>query len=171
MTKLKYPALVALLLAMTLLPVSVKAASSGTTPTPAGVVSSGTHDDNTGGLPQSYTVTTTTLGWHVISSGGTQATIGTDKILLGTVVQTAIGEVSSPNYIVHQGFWQNFGPTCRSGDVNGDGLISIADAVYIINYIFGSGPDPKQGCSADYNGDGLVSIGDAVAILNLLFFH
>jgi len=57
-------------------------------------------------------------------------------------------------------------PICKCGDANGDGVISIGDAVWIINYIFGGGPLP---CNGDADGSGTVSIGDAVAIINYIF--
>ncbi len=60
----------------------------------------------------------------------------------------------------------DIGPTCSCGDANGDGFVSIGDAVFIINYIFGGGPAP---CNGDADNSGTVSIGDAVAIINFIF--
>ncbi len=55
------------------------------------------------------------------------------------------------------------------GDADGSGGISIGDAVFIINYIFGGGPapDPTQAGDADCSGG--VSIGDAVYLINFIF--
>ncbi|MEZ5359967.1 MAG: dockerin type I repeat-containing protein [Candidatus Zixiibacteriota bacterium] len=57
----------------------------------------------------------------------------------------------------------------RSGDANGDGVIMIGDAVYLINYIFrdGTAPDPIQ--LGDANSDGSVNLGDAIFLLNYIF--
>jgi hypothetical protein len=58
------------------------------------------------------------------------------------------------------------------GDVNADGLIDVADVIYIINYVFKGGPDPV--CSpivicSDVNSDGEVSISDVVYLINYLY--
>jgi len=55
------------------------------------------------------------------------------------------------------------------GDANNSTSVSIADAVFLINYIFGGGYSPATTCIADANGDGSVSIGDAVTIVNYIF--
>ncbi len=57
---------------------------------------------------------------------------------------------------------------CKCGDANGDGNVSIADAVYMIQYIFGGGPAPCLG-AGDVNCDGTVSIADVVYIINYIF--
>lgn len=65
--------------------------------------------------------------------------------------------------------------TCDSceglrGDANGDGSINIADATYVLSYLFLMGPEPV-GCVevADTNGDGSVNIADATYTLSYLF--
>jgi hypothetical protein len=55
------------------------------------------------------------------------------------------------------------------GDVNGDSVIDVGDAVYILNYLFKGGPPPLPVASGDTNCDGIVDIGDAVYLLNYLF--
>lgn len=54
------------------------------------------------------------------------------------------------------------------GDVNESGSITVSDAVYIVNYIFGGGPAPGS-CVGNANGDCIVSISDAVYIINYVF--
>lgn len=56
-----------------------------------------------------------------------------------------------------------------TGDVNGDGNISIADIVYLINYLFKMGPAPYIQWKADANGDCKVSVADVVYLINFLF--
>ncbi len=56
-----------------------------------------------------------------------------------------------------------------SGDANGDGLIDIADVVYLINYLFISGPTPVPLEAGDANCDGVVDIADVVYLINYLF--
>ncbi len=55
------------------------------------------------------------------------------------------------------------------GDTDGSGAVSIADAVYLINYIFNGGPAPSPMETADVDCSGLASIADAVYIINYIF--
>ncbi len=55
------------------------------------------------------------------------------------------------------------------GDCNQDGNVSIADAVYIINYIFAGGPEPIPYYAGDTDCSSAVSIADAVRIINYIF--
>jgi hypothetical protein len=59
--------------------------------------------------------------------------------------------------------------TMTLGDADGNGQVSIGDAVFIINYIFGGGPAPDPLSLADADCSGGVSIGDAVYIINYIF--
>lgn len=55
-----------------------------------------------------------------------------------------------------------------SGDVNGDGNISITDAVAIVNYVLGNPPAGFIAAVADVNGDSKIDISDAVAVVNIV---
>jgi hypothetical protein len=55
------------------------------------------------------------------------------------------------------------------GDANGDGLINLGDAIYILNYLFKGGPAPDPLEAGNANCDGAVDLGDAIYILNYLF--
>ena len=55
------------------------------------------------------------------------------------------------------------------GDVNLDGEIDVEDIVYLINYLFAEGPEPKPRESGDVNCDGLVNIVDVIYLINYLF--
>lgn len=55
------------------------------------------------------------------------------------------------------------------GDANGDGQVNIADAVYIITYIFKSGPAPRPAAAADANGDLETNIADVVYLITYIF--
>ncbi len=58
-------------------------------------------------------------------------------------------------------------PLC--GNVNGDGVVNIADVVYLINYLFIGGPPPDPLSLADVNLDSVVNIADVVYLINYLF--
>jgi hypothetical protein len=55
------------------------------------------------------------------------------------------------------------------GDINADSLVAIADAVYLVNYLYREGPEPCACESADVNGDCVISLGDLIYLLNYLF--
>ena len=57
----------------------------------------------------------------------------------------------------------------NAGDANDDGGLSIADAVFIVNYAFRGGPLPGCNAAADANVDCGVNLADAVYLINFIF--
>jgi thiol-disulfide isomerase/thioredoxin len=56
------------------------------------------------------------------------------------------------------------------GDCNNDGIIDVADVVYLINYLFRSGAPPIPiECVGDCNNDDSVDVADVVFLINYLF--
>ena len=55
------------------------------------------------------------------------------------------------------------------GDANTDGGVNVGDAVWIIQWVFGSGPNPYPYLAADANGDGQPNVGDAVYLIAYIF--
>ena len=55
------------------------------------------------------------------------------------------------------------------GDANGDGEVSIGDAVFVINYLFRDDVAPDPLASGDSNGDCVVDVVDVVYLINYLF--
>jgi hypothetical protein len=55
------------------------------------------------------------------------------------------------------------------GDVNADGNTTIADVVYLINYLFKSGTEPIPLETGDVDGDNISQIQDAVYLVIYLF--
>jgi hypothetical protein len=55
------------------------------------------------------------------------------------------------------------------GDATGDGLVDASDVVYLLNYLFVNGPEPRPLEAGDANCDGVVDIADVVYLLNYLF--
>ena len=60
-------------------------------------------------------------------------------------------------------------PDFVRGEVNGDGLVDVADAQYILNHLFADGPAPTVEEAGDVNGDINIDIADPVFLLNYLF--
>jgi len=62
-----------------------------------------------------------------------------------------------------------FNPAILHADVNLDGQLSVADLVYLINYLFKGGPAPELLIVADVNRDGALTVADAIYLINYLF--
>jgi len=57
----------------------------------------------------------------------------------------------------------------RRGDANGDNFLNTGDPVYLINYVFKSGPAPPSTYNGDGNADEQVNVADAVYLINHIF--
>ncbi|MCK4403680.1 MAG: hypothetical protein KAW02_01195 [candidate division Zixibacteria bacterium] len=55
------------------------------------------------------------------------------------------------------------------GDANGDGIIDLADVVYLINYLYRDGPTPVSPEAGDANCDGITDLADIVYLINYLY--
>jgi hypothetical protein len=61
--------------------------------------------------------------------------------------------------------------TLYCGDCTGGGAIDLADAVYLVGYLYKQGLPPEPLCRGDANCDGVADIGDLVALINYLYKH
>lgn len=61
------------------------------------------------------------------------------------------------------------GPEFVRADVNSDSGVDVADAIFLLDYLFTQGTAPGCDDAADANDDGLIDIGDGIAILGYLF--
>jgi hypothetical protein len=102
------------------------------------------------------------LSWNVISGGGGEMH-SASYAMQGTVGQTAIG-MASDGYAIESGYWHWIagGEPDICGDVNGDGVVTAADAVIALEIAAGSRPFDA---AADVDGDGVVTSLDALMIL------
>ncbi len=55
------------------------------------------------------------------------------------------------------------------GDGNGDGTVDLADAVYMLAYLFAGGPQPACADAGDANDDGILDLSDPISVLAFLF--
>lgn len=63
----------------------------------------------------------------------------------------------------------NTGCCIIPGDANHNGMLSIGDVLYILNYIFNQGPAPECLDEADVNGNNSVNVADAQILLSNIF--
>ncbi|MFN0057200.1 MAG: FG-GAP-like repeat-containing protein [Planctomycetota bacterium] len=61
------------------------------------------------------------------------------------------------------------GPEFDRGDCNLDSGFNIADAIFLLNVLFGGGTPPGCADACDTNDDGLLDVADPVALLGTLF--
>ena len=54
------------------------------------------------------------------------------------------------------------------GDVNGDGMLSVTDVTYLVDYILGNGSSNFINENADVNWDGLISVADVTALVDMV---
>lgn len=59
--------------------------------------------------------------------------------------------------------------THLAGDANGDGVVELADVVFLLNYLYRSGPAPDPLAAGDPNDDCVVELGDLVYLINYLY--
>ncbi len=117
--------------------------------------------------------------WRIDSAANYSA--GTGLTLLGTTFNSAwtasgtnifnnntdnvgIGTISPQAKLHIDGGMYLYG----SGDVNGDGLVTAADGIKIVNWLSGTVLTPAEYARADINGDGSVNALDADLIVNYL---
>ncbi len=61
--------------------------------------------------------------------------------------------------------------TVTLGDCDNDAAVTVADVVFLINYIFMGGGAPQPLMTGDPNCDGSIDIADAVYLINYIFSH
>jgi hypothetical protein len=74
---------------------------------------------------------------------------------------------NSPGFTEPHRFYTALNYVC--GDADGNGIVNISDAVYLISYIFGGGSDPDPLLSGDADCNQIVNISDAVYLISYIF--
>jgi len=79
----------------------------------------------------------------------------------------AVIDGSTPPLADFQHLEASFTAIC--GDANSDAQTNVADAVFLVNYVFKGGPPPAVLSAADANCDGSPNVADAVYMINYVF--
>ena len=91
-----------------------------------------------------------------------QVTLYPSPVTLGTVDVT----VSNHNFLP---FADSMQVSSKNGDVTNDGYVTLADVVFLVNYLYKSGPPPDPLTRGDVNCDGEIELGDVVYLINYLY--
>jgi len=126
----------------------------------------GTLEDHVSSIPVDLTATTPITVGGLADGGATEYFAGDlDELAIHQALIS--GDQIGLHYIQGLRGVGYCGGIC--GDADGSNSVSIGDAVFIINYIFGGGPPPVPLLGADADCSGGVSIGDAVYLINFIF--
>ncbi len=115
------------------------------------------------GSKQGYLLVT-----DVLDGFGGESESDNYRIPVNSGGQPSAGGISqSDNYVVQAGYAH--ASYVMHGDATGDGLIDVADVLYLINYLFlgTSAPCPME--AGDATCDGIVDVADVLLIINYLF--
>ncbi|UCB52472.1 MAG: S8 family serine peptidase [Candidatus Zixiibacteriota bacterium] len=55
------------------------------------------------------------------------------------------------------------------GDASGDGVVTVGDMVYLVNYLYRLGPAPDPLSAGDPNRDCVITVGDIIYLMNYLY--
>ncbi len=80
-----------------------------------------------------------------------------------------IAEDASGNLSPHSNIITSSSRPFICGDINNDGIITIMDIVYFINFKYYAGPEPAYLESADVNNDGIFNILDLVDLIKFKY--
>ena len=61
------------------------------------------------------------------------------------------------------------GYTYVYGDANSDGVVTVGDVVYLVNYLYRQGLPPDPPSAGDVNRDCVVTVGDVIYMMNYLY--
>jgi len=96
-------------------------------------------------------------GWELI--GGSVDTVS-------NAVYASISETG-----MYAAFTTSSGIGFDCGDADGEGTINIADAVFLVEYIFSGGAAPNPLAAGDTDCSGDINIADCVYLINYIFSH
>jgi uncharacterized repeat protein (TIGR02543 family) len=122
----------------------------------------------TGDYPTTYTIETPDFDLVNPTRDGYEFAGWIGEDLTEATMTVTIKQGSKTSNLMYTATWTEK-PAVMLGDVDGDGRITINDAVLTINATFGSDPSGFISEAADMDGDGRITINDAVLIINKTF--
>jgi len=120
------------------------------------------------GLSQASWASSYKIDWDNLNSG-VQPQSSDEYFIMSSLGESVAGSMQSTQggyYVLAGGFWTGY---YTSGDANCDGKVDVADVVYLLNYLFISGPPPCFWNAGDVNCDKGINIADVIYLINYLF--
>jgi hypothetical protein len=106
----------------------------------------------------------------ILCGTGGKSQSATYKLKVSAEAQNSpIGPQSSTNFQGGGGWAYTTLPSFKRGEITGDGLVNLGDIVFLIAYVFKSGPAPCPLEAGDVNCDGVVNLGDIVYLIAYVF--
>ncbi len=90
------------------------------------------------------------------------------KSISRELARSALGVLLAFSAIAATGRASAAPPTGVTADCNQDHHVDIADAIYVINYLFLGGAHPECSSQCDFHGNGTVDLADAISLLQWL---
>jgi len=110
---------------------------------------------------------------HVVNTYNVRQPVFLDSLALGGKSGALLALSADHLLVSHDGGGQSIYEVTAfilRGDANGDGRITAADIVYLVNFVFKSGPAPSpQSAEGDANCDGSISAADIIYLVNYVF--
>ena len=137
------------------------------------IIGVGTINFSGGAIPASSTARLIFTIRFMTKTGAVPSLITIDSTFFGnaglfTLIPAGGGTADGicPEY-VHSAFDISLGLV--PGDADGSGAVSIADVVFLVNFIFSGGPSPTPLLSGDADCSGGINISDAVYLVRYIF--
>jgi hypothetical protein len=102
---------------------------------------------------------------YSVSGAGDVDNDGYDEVIVGAYGNDAGGDYAGRAYV----FGCEVYATNLCGDVTGDGIVNLGDIVYLVTYLYKSGPAPDPVCVGDVTCDEIVNVGDVVYLVSYLY--
>lgn len=108
-------------------------------------------------------------GWNDTTFSFTPAELGQFSVTV-TLSDTTSLVMNLPDSVLAPSHtWVVNAEDFLCGDADGNYVVNISDAVYLIGYIFGGGEAPEPPAAADADCDAIVNISDAVYLVGYIF--
>jgi hypothetical protein len=105
------------------------------------------------------------LGSGEIVTTNTLSSVVRDQVVIPHTITLTVTDLNGMSDNAHISVFIDF----VRGDANADGVINVADVVYLVNFLYRNGDPPRPMEAGDANCDGIVNVADVVYLVNYLY--